>query len=118
MHDVKLLEATLDAIVLPMPKESSPKLCADAGYKGKPALQQIEERNYRPHVKTRKNEADNKKLYPNVKARRWVVERTHSWFNRFRKILVSFEKSRESFLALLCFAAAIITWRQMISIHG
>ena len=28
------------------------------------------------------------------KARRWVVERTHSWMNRFRRILVRWIKSR------------------------
>jgi putative transposase len=51
-------------------------------------------------------------------ARRWVVERTHSWINRFRKLLVSFEKKEESYLALLSLAAAMICWRQTISIYG
>ena len=27
------------------------------------------------------------------KARRWIVEVAHSWFNRFRKLLVRFEKT-------------------------
>ncbi len=30
---------------------------------------------------------------PAYKARRWVVEVTHSWMNRFRKLLVRFEKT-------------------------
>jgi transposase len=46
-----------------------------------------------------------------------VVERTHSWINRFRKLLVSFEKKEESYLALLSLAAAMICWRHTISIY-
>jgi transposase len=57
-------------------------------------------------------------LTPGHKARRWIVERTHSWFNRFRKLLVSFKKTEESFIALLSLAAAIICWKQAISIYG
>ncbi|MFZ0306294.1 MAG: IS5/IS1182 family transposase, partial [Terracidiphilus sp.] len=48
----------------------------------------------------------------------WVVERTHSWFNRFRKLLVSFEKTEASYTALLQLAAALICWRQTIVIYG
>ena len=50
--------------------------------------------------------------------RRWVVERTHSWFNRFRKLLVSFEKSERSYLGLTSLAAALICWRQTLFIYG
>ncbi|HEV2416551.1 MAG TPA: IS5/IS1182 family transposase, partial [Terriglobia bacterium] len=45
-------------------------------------------------------------------------ERTHSWFNRYRKVLVSFEKTEESDVALLSLAAAMICWRQTIVIYG
>jgi len=55
---------------------------------------------------------------PGWKARCWVVERTHSWFNRCRKLLVSFEKTEASYLALLNGAAAFICWRQTTSICG
>jgi len=47
-----------------------------------------------------------------------VVERTHSWINRFRKLLVSFEKTDASYVALLSLAAAMICWRQTVSIYG
>jgi len=45
------------------------------------------------------------------KARRWVVERTHNWMNRFRRILVRWEKLPETFIAMLHLACGIITWR-------
>ena len=35
--------------------------------------------------------AENIKM-PGFRARRWVVERTHSWLNRFRKPLIRWEK--------------------------
>jgi hypothetical protein len=44
------------------------------------------------------------------KARRWVVERTHSRMNRFRRILV-WEKRADTYVAMLHFACAIITWK-------
>jgi len=121
VHDVKLLEETLDAIVVTKPvatDEAPQHLCADAGYAGKTALQSVIDRNYQPHIKGRREESKEKREQPGFKARRWVVERTHSWLNRFRKLLVSFEKTKESFEALLALASALICWRQTISIYG
>nr|MBP8134508.1 transposase [Zoogloea sp.] len=46
-------------------------------------------------------------------ARRWIVEVAHSWFNRFRKLLVRYEKLERSFLALNHLAAAIIAFRKV-----
>jgi transposase len=45
------------------------------------------------------------------KARCWVVERTHSWMNRFRRVLTRWEKKPENYLSLLHFVCAIITYR-------
>jgi transposase len=45
------------------------------------------------------------------RARRWVVERTHSWLNRFRRILVRWEKCADTYLAMLHLACGLITWR-------
>ena len=39
-------------------------------------------RHHRPHIKQRKEEAVAKRNKTWDKARRWVVERTHSWLNR------------------------------------
>ena len=121
MHDVKLLPATLDSIVRERP-ETDPEhvqhLCADAGYKGEAALQAVKSRDYQPHIKQRKEEAEAKRAQPGWKARRWVVERTHSWLNRYRKLLVSFEKTEASYIALLSLAAALTCWRQTLSIYG
>ena len=37
--------------------------------------------------------------------RRWVVEVAHSWFNRFRRLLIRWEKRPEHYLAFVQLAA-------------
>ena len=115
-HDVSQLKAVLAAIVIKKPQPAirrSKHLCADAGYTGAPALSIIEQHGYIPHIKGRGQEAAELVNDPNKKARRWVVEVAHSWFNRFRKLLVRYEKLERSFIALNHLAAAIITFRKV-----
>lgn len=45
------------------------------------------------------------------RAHRWVVERTHSWMNRFRRLLLRWEKKPENYVGLLHFVRGIITFR-------
>jgi IS5 family transposase len=115
-HDVTQLDAVLAAIMVkrktPAARRSK-HLCADAGYGGRRALETIESHGYIPHVVDRRKEADAKRRDPTKKARRWVVEVCHSWFNRFRKLLVRYEKLERSFVALNHIAAAIIAFRNV-----
>ena len=46
------------------------------------------------------------------KARRWVVERTHSWMNRFRRILVRWEKKVANYKGMLHLVCAFIAFKQ------
>jgi putative transposase len=117
-HDVKLLESTLDGVVVARPRQSQEHLCADAGYKGEVARRAVEARGYLPHIRQRQEESQAKRQQPGYRARRWVVERTHSWLNRSRKLLVSFEKTEASYISLLSLAAALLCWRQVIPISG
>lgn len=117
-HDIKLLEATLDGIVISRPavsEEHPQNLCLDAGYTG--STQSVEARQYTAHIRPRGEERKEIERNPAFKARRWVVEVTHSFFNRFRKLLVRFEKKSANYLALLHFACAIIVWRKLIRVH-
>ncbi len=88
-------------------------LCADAGYRSAENVRIIEAHGYIPHVVDRRKEAEMKRRDPRKKARRWVVEVCHSWFNRFRKLLVRYEKLERSFVALNHLAAAIIAFRRV-----
>ncbi len=69
-------------------------------------------------MKSRGEEIQEKKKDPGWKARRRVVEVSHSWFNRFRKILVRYEKLKDTYLALLHLAAAIIAYQKVGIIYG
>lgn len=62
-----------------------------------------------PHIRRRGEER--RRCRRDERARRWVVERTHSWFNRFRKLLIRWEKRPQNYLALVQFAAMLIVWR-------
>ena len=113
-HDVTQLAPTLGSIVAERPgvRPYHPQnLCADAGFSGMPAHGQIVERNYRPHVRSRGEEKVRR--IKGYKPRRWIVEVAHSWFNRFRKLLVRYEKTHHSYLALSMLTAAIICFRKV-----
>lgn len=116
VNDCTRLDAVLGAIMLrrkaPL-KRRSKHLCADAGYRSAANRLTIERHGYIAHVVSRRKEAELKRRDPTSKARRWVVEVCHSWFNRFRKLLVRYEKLHRSFLALNHLAAAIIAWRKV-----
>ena len=121
VHDVKLLDETMDGVIAkrPEPNEKAPQnLCLDKGYAGEPAAEAIRERGYVPHVRPRGEEAAEIARNPEYRPRRWVVERTHSWLNRYRKLLVRYEKYAGSYEGLLELACALITFRQVIVICG
>ncbi len=110
-HDVTQVEPILDSIVIPLPDGLRCFLYADKGYDGEPAQRAILERGYTPRVSRKKPRPGRP-----PKNRRWVVEVTHSWLNRFRKLHVRYEKLRESYEALLHLAFAIICWRKIVAI--
>ena len=115
-HDVTQLVPTLDAIVVPRPAVRAgtrEHLCADAGFVGEQARQDMIDRDYTPHVRSRGEES--KAKVQGKRARRWVVEVAHSWFTRFRKLLVRYEKTHRSYMALNMLAAAIICFRKVPS---
>jgi transposase len=112
-HDIKLLERTLQSIVTAHPDGAN--LCLDAGYTG--AQRTAEVMGYTAHIRPRGEERKELERKCGFKARRWVVEACHSWLNRFRKILVRYEKKADNCLALPHFARAVILWRQLIPVH-
>ena len=85
-HDVTQLKLVLEETIIDRPKYIEQKQCAGNGYDGQPSLQVIVSKGYIPHVKRRGEEIQEKRNNPGCKARRWVVEVSHSWSNRFRKI--------------------------------
>jgi putative transposase len=113
-HDKKLAEATLESIPVerPEPTPEEPQgMCLDKGYDYDDTRELVKEFGFTAHVRARGEEAVELKREAGQKARRWVVERTHSWMNRFRRILIRWEKKVENYFGMLHFVCAWITYR-------
>ena len=96
----------------PPPSEENPQgLCLDKGYDFDEVRRTLEEFGFTAHIRGRGEEAQAIKEEAGFKARRWVVERTHSWLNRFRRILVRWDKTPDNYIAFLHFACALIALR-------
>jgi putative transposase len=111
--DQKLLGATLDGIPIerPHPSPQQPQhLCLDKGYAGEPVDHQVRQRGYQSHVPRKSNEPPKSK-HRRGHARRWKVERTHSWLNRARRLLIRWEKSVANYLGFLHLQFAIVALR-------
>ena len=96
-HDIKILEETLDNIIISRPavSEDHPQnLCLDAGYTG--STQSVEQRQYTAHIRPRGEERKEIERNPDFKARRWVVEVTHSFLTVSASYLFALKKRRKT----------------------
>ena len=116
VRDDKLLEATLDAIVVerPEPTDEAPqqRLCLDKGYANEPSREIVNDKGYIPHIRRigeEKLNTEGEKRYP---ARRWVVERTLGWLSKCRAILVRYEKKASNYLGLIKLACILLWYRR------
>jgi putative transposase len=86
-------------------------LCLDKGYDFKKIHEIVKVWGYVGHIPKRGEEKKEIPNLPNYRARRWVVERTHSWINRNRRLLIRWEKRPENYLAMLHLAFGSIVVR-------
>ena len=113
-HDMKLVRETIDSLVVerPEPTDEQPQgMCLDKGYDYQEVRDTLAEFGFTAHIRSRGEEAKAIKREAGFRARRWVVERTHSWMNCFRRILIRWEKKPENHIAFLHFACALIAFR-------
>lgn len=113
-HDMKLVRQTVQSLVSkrPRPTKKRPQgMCLDKGYDYAEVRETLQEFGFTAHIHTRGEEAQGLKRQAGFKARRWVVERTHSWMNRFRRVLIRWDKQVDNYLAFLHFACALIAFR-------
>ena len=112
--DMKSVKATVGSIVVqrPRPTKKRPQgLCLDKGDDYEEVRATLREFGFTAHIRARGEEARALKRYAAGKARRWVVERTHSWMNRFRRVLIRWDTKVDNYLAFLHFACALIAFR-------
>jgi putative transposase len=115
-NDFKLARETLERIELerPVPTRTEPQgMCMDKNYDRSEIYALLEEFRFTAHIRARGEEAQTLKRNARTTARRWVVERSHSWLNRFRAILIRWNKKAQNYLGFLHLALGIITWRQI-----
>lgn len=112
MHDMcivgaNLLELDDLPVKRPNPRKHRQGLCMDKGY-DYPIIRDLARAfGFVPHVRSRGEEIHAKRQR-RYKPRRWVVERTHSWYNRFRAVLTRWCKKEENYVGQLHLASAII----------
>jgi len=112
--DMKLVKDTVTSVVVkrPRPTKKRPQgMCLDKGYDYAEVRDTLKEFGFTAHIRARGEEARALKRRAGVSARRWVVERAHSWMNRFRRVLIRWDKKGENYLAFLHFACALIAFR-------
>jgi putative transposase len=114
-NDFKMARETIESIPIerPEPAPNMPQgMCLDKGYDYDEVRDLLTEFGFTAHIRARNEEAKALKQAAGSKARRWVVERTHSWMNRFRRVLIRWDKKVRNYLAFLHLACAYITYRQ------
>lgn len=126
--DMKKLDALLDAQMMAdapereasegeaVEREEERHLCLDRGYDSVACRETVVAHGYVPHIPPKRSAAhplpppgDPARHPP----RRWVVEVSHSWFNRFRRLLVRWEKKAANYLGFVQLAACLIIYRKL-----
>ena len=129
-HDIKLVTDVVDNTVIRRTSSKSKNerrqqqhLCLDKRYNSAEEEQELIKRDYVLHIpikKKKKGMNNEKEIPPSIATikqyspKRWVVERTNSWHNRFRKLFTRYEKKAENYLGLVQFSCCMIIYRKLI----
>ncbi len=115
VNDHKLLEATIEAVVIerPDPAEREQHLCLDKGYDNPTGHEVVERHGYINHIRPIGEDRRGKRRPGRRKARRWVVERTLAWLSKCRALLVRYDKHDENFLGLVQLACGLLWYRRL-----
>ena len=131
--DIKLVTDVVDNRVIKRPSNKTKKtgrrgrklqhLCLDKAYNSEQEEQELIKRGYVLHIPPKrkrcvKDEIKVTTLYRSNRekysAKRWVIERTNSWHNRFRKLFTRYEKKVENYLGLIQLSCYMIIYRKII----
>jgi transposase len=112
LHDKWSLAATLDAVVLKAGRgvRRPHHCCLDKGYAFRDCEAAVRDRRITPHIRQKGEPPLVGRVHG--KPRRWVVERTNSWHNRFRALLIRWDVKARNYLALVYLASALIAHQQ------
>ena len=107
-HDMTLLQEMIDNIVIERPAylPAIVNLCLDKGFDYRECEELVVENCMRPHIRARGEEIKEKE--EGKKPRRWVIERDFSWLNRYRRLLIRWEKNHANYLAFIHIACCVM----------
>ena len=118
--EVKLVEPTLvnGRIGGRRARRRKPKrLIADRGYDSNPLQALLVSRDIEPIIPARRNNRvathQGGRELRRYK-RRWIIERTNSWLQTFRQLVVRYERSSVVFTALVHLACALMTLKRVL----
>jgi putative transposase len=116
-HDMKkMVEKTLESIVVerPEPNEKHPQnICMDKGYDFPEVDELVAEWGYTAHIARRGIDQSKLERIPGrLQGEEMGVERTNSWMNRFRRLLIRWEKKRKNYLAMIHISCTWITYHR------
>lgn len=112
--DCKLLEVTIEAVVVERPEpaaEAPQHLCLDKGYDNPTGHTAAASGGHTPHV--RRIGEEKRKCRRGHKPRRWVVERTLAWLFKCRGLLVRYDKHWRNYLGLIQLACGLLWYRRL-----
>jgi putative transposase len=115
IRDDKRLAEVIDNIVVVRPMVTSTArqhLALDAIFDNAPSRNVVFANRYTPHIAPKAGRDPDAPLHPGGKARRWVVEQTHALHDRFRRLVVNWEKTISSRYGFLCLASALMAYRR------
>jgi transposase len=111
---MKLLTETLESMIIERPAylETIVNLCLDKAFDFRECEETVVENLMRAHIRRRGEEIKEKQ--EGKKPRRWPIERTFGWFNRYRRLLIRWEKNPLNYLAFIHIACCIMVLSKLI----
>lgn len=114
--EVRLVEPTLASGRIGGSRRPK-RLIADRGYDSNPLRALLASRDIEPIIPRRRNNPkathqDGRKL--RRYRRRWIIERTNSWLQTFRRLVTRYERSATVFTALVHLACALMTLKRVL----
>jgi len=115
VNEGPMLWAVLTSLPLVRPQPNHTPhhhLCLDAAFDNASARAVLLIERYTGHIAPKGGRPVDAVVHPGGQARRWKVERTHAWHDRFRRLVVNWEHTLASRSAFLCLANALIAYRR------
>lgn len=118
--DMKLLEATIEAIVVERPDVNvyEQNLCLDRGYDNPTGHKVTSSNGYVAHIRPIGDDRRERRRPGRRKARRWVVERTLGWLSKCRALLIRYDKHDVNYLGLIQLACALLWYRRVYRLQA